>query len=157
VAEQPQAFERISAASRSRLARLALGVTVLVLAFSAVADGAGSSLKLTGPRSNKLGTRFSYTISGYAAGAGDYVVAWEQLYPRSGCAGTYAAESARAFLPSTYGIGLETATSVRPGSSFSIGAAFHAVNPGQHRLCAYLISLETGATYAHAAAWWTNR
>jgi hypothetical protein len=153
--EQPPAPGRISGANRSRRGRVLLGVTMLVLAVSAVAYGAGSSLKLTGPHSNKLGTIFSYKISGFA-GAADFVVAWEQTFPRSGCASTYAAESTRAFLPSTYGIGLETATSVRHSSAFSIVAGFHAVNSGEHGICAYLISLETGATYAHAAAWWTN-
>jgi len=132
-------------------------VTVIVLVLAGVAYGAGSSLRLTGPGSNKLGTTFSYTISGSATGAADYIVAWEQLYRRSGCAGTYAAESTRAFLPARYGIGLETATSVAKGRTFSVLARFNAVNRGTHGLCAYLISLETGNTYAHAAAWWTNR
>ena len=134
---------------------LAAGILVLVL--SAVAYGAAGPLAITGPHSNKLGTAFSDRISGSATGAADYVVAWEQLYPRSGCASTYAAESTRAFLPSVYGLGLETATPVTRGRSFSIVARFNAVNPGEHGLCAYLISLETGNTYAHAATWWTNR
>ena len=133
-----------------------LGVALLVLAFSAVAYGAGNSLTLTGPRSNKLQTYFKYTIAGVAAGAADYVVAWEQLYPRAGCASTYAAESTRAFLPATYAIALETASPVARGSTFSLVARFHAVNPGEHGICAYVISLETGETYAHAGAWWTN-
>jgi hypothetical protein len=52
-----------------------LGVTAVVLAFVTVALGAGSSIRLTGPSSNKLGTTFSYTISGSATGAADYIVA----------------------------------------------------------------------------------
>ena len=152
--EHPRTAGWVSAASRC--GRVVLAVTVIVLALGAVAYGAGSSLRLTGPGSNKLGTAFSYRIAGSATGAADYVVAWEQLYPRSGCASTYAAESTRAFLPATYGIGLETATSVARGRNFSVVARFNAVNPGKHGLCAYLIRLETGNTYAHAAAWWTN-
>ena len=135
---------------------VALALVVLALGLAAASYGAGNSLALTGPTSNKLGVIFRYRISGFATGAADYVVAWEQLHPRSGCAATYAAESARGFLPSTYGIGLETATRVKQGTEFSIGAPFHAVNPGEHGLCAYLIGLKSARTYAHAAAWWTN-
>jgi hypothetical protein len=140
-----------------RYGRVVLVVaTVAALVFSAVTYAAANSLKLTGPHSNRLGTTFSYKITGYAAGAADFLVAWEQLNPHAGCASTYAAESARGFLPTTYGTGLETAVPVKHGSRVSIVARFHAVNPGEHGLCAYLISLETGDTYAHASVWWTN-
>ena len=133
-----------------------LAVSVIVLALGGVAYGGGSSLRLAGPGSNRLGATFSYTISGSATGAADYLLAWEQLYPRSGCASTYAAESTRAFVPARYGISLETARPVAHGRNFSVVARFNAVNPGKHGLCAYLISLETATTYAHTAAWWTN-
>ena len=140
-----------------RYGRIVLIVaTAAALAFSAVTYAAANSLKLAGPHSNRLGTTFSYKISGYAAGAADFLVAWEQLNPRAGCASTYAAESARGFLPATYGTGLETAVPVKHGSRVSTVARFNAVNPGEHGLCAYLISVETGDTYAHASAWWTN-
>ena len=66
----------------------------------------GSSLRLSGPTSNKLGAAFEYTISGAAVSPANYVVAWEQFYPQSGCANTYAAESTRVFLPNTYGLTL---------------------------------------------------
>src|ERR1700733_9966213 len=114
-------IDRLLPARRTRAPRRLAGggvlviVTVLALALVAAAYGAGSSLELKGPTSNELGTTFSYKISGYAAAAADYVVAWEQLYPRSGCATTYAAKSTRAFLPATYGTALETATPVKPG------------------------------------------
>jgi hypothetical protein len=96
-------IDRLLPPSRTRAPRrLAAGavlvvVSVLGLALGAVAYGAGSSLKLKGPTSNELSTNFSYKISGYAAAAADYVVAWEQLDRRSGCATTNAAESTRAF------------------------------------------------------------
>jgi hypothetical protein len=154
--ERPPASERLRSAGRSQCGRVVLGVALLVLTLSAVAYGAGSSLKLAGPRSNKLQTDFKYVISGVAAGAADFVVAWEQLYPRGGCASTYAAESTRAFLPATYAIALETASPVAQGRTFSLVARFHAVNRGEHGICAYAISLQTGDTYAHAGAWWTN-
>jgi hypothetical protein len=104
-----------------------------------------------------LERRFSDKISGSATGAADYLVAWEQLHPRAGCASTYAAESTRAFLPSTNGLGLETDRPVTQGRNFSVVARFNAVNTGKHGMCSYLINLDMGNTYADAAAWWTNR
>jgi len=154
MSEQLREEGRSSAARRR--SGVVLGVIVVALALVAVAHGAGNALTVTGPRSNKLGTTFTYDIAGSAVGGADYLVGWEQLHPRSGCASTYAAESTRMFLPSMYDIALETARPVTPNSSFSTVAHFNAVNPGEHGLCVYLISVETGDTYAHVAAWWTN-
>jgi hypothetical protein len=141
---------------RGRFVRLLAIGCVVALALSTATYGAGASLRVTGPGSNRLGTTFRYRITGFAGGRGDYVVAWEQYYRRAGCARTYAAESTRVFLTSTYDLALETTMPVTPGSSYSITAAFNAVNPGQHGICAYLINLDTGDTYGHAGAWWTN-
>ena len=114
----------------------------------------GSSLKLSGPKTNKYGTDFDYTISGTAAGPANYLVAWEQYYPQKGCATTYAAESTRAFLPSTYGLTLWLNRAV--STSYSARAAFGAAHLGKHGMCAYLINLTTGDTYAYGGAFWTN-
>jgi hypothetical protein len=82
------------------------GSAAISQASTAGSKSAGSSLKLSGPKTNRFGTDFDYTISGAASGAANYLVAWEQYYPQKGCATTYAAESTRAFLPSTYGLTL---------------------------------------------------
>ena len=114
----------------------------------------GSSLELNGPKTNKLGTDFKYVISGRADSPANYLVAWEQYYPQRGCAATYAAESTRTFLPSTYGL---TLWLNRPVSgNYSVIAAFGAAHPGEHGMCAYLISLTTGDTYAYGGAFWDN-
>jgi len=123
-------------------------------ASTAGSHSAGSSLKLSGPKTNKFGTDFDYTIAGTAAGAANYLVAWEQYYPQKGCASTYAAESTQAFLPSTYGLTLWLNRSV--SGAYSVRAAFGAAHLGKHGMCAYLINLTTGDTYAYGGAFWTN-
>ncbi|MGO9962942.1 MAG: hypothetical protein ACLPUG_05860 [Acidimicrobiales bacterium] len=115
---------------------------------------AGSSLKLNGPTSNKLGKPFEYTISGTAVGPANYVVAWEQFYPQGGCASTYAAESTRVYLPNTYGLTLFENRSV--SQNYSMVEHFGADHVGKHGVCAYLIDLATGNTYAYAGQFWTN-
>jgi hypothetical protein len=140
---------------------ISVGATMLFVGSAAISQAStagshstGSSLALTGPKTNKFGTDFSYTISGTAAGAADYLVAWEQYYPQKGCATTYAAESTRAFLPSTYAL---TLWLNRPVSgAYSVRTAFGAAHLGKHGMCAYLINLSTGDTYAHGGAFWTN-
>jgi hypothetical protein len=101
-----------------------------------------------------MGVNFNYTISGTANSPADFVVAWEQLYPQTGCARTYAAESTRAFLPATYGLTLWLDRTV--SHSYSLVARFGAHNNGKHGVCAYLINLATGDTYAYGGAFWTN-
>ena len=89
-----------------------------------------------------------------AAGAANFVVAREQYYPHSGCAATFAAESTRAFLPSTYR--LTPWVDQRVHGNYSITAHFGAANLGKHGMCAYLISLSSGNTHAHGGIFWTN-
>lgn len=140
-----------------RSVRVALLAPALALAvFAPSALGVGSSVKLAGPHANRLGSFFTYRLTGFAAGGADHVVAWEQLYPRPACAPSYAAESARTFLPLTYGLMPAGDEALTPGRTFSTNLSFHAVNPGSHALCVYLISVETGRTFAHAKASWTN-
>ncbi len=129
---------------------VAPGVAGAAPASQSVAD----SLHLKGPTVNKIGTDFDYTISGSASAPGDFLVAWEQYYPVTGCAATYAAESARTFESSTYELTLWLDGSV--SGTFSKAAEFGADHPGKHGMCVYLISLTTGNTYAHAGAFWTN-
>ena len=150
-----QGCRRLARTARSRRGRLAAGAAVVAIALApAIALAASNSLKVTGPTSNTLGTNFNEQISGYAKGGANFVVAWEQYSPRSGCAATYAAESTRAFFPGTWGLTVWTHQSV--SGKYSITARFGAVNPGRHGLCAYLINVSTGATYAHASIFWTN-
>ncbi|MGA3352033.1 MAG: hypothetical protein ABSD85_02465 [Acidimicrobiales bacterium] len=137
-------------------AAVAMLVAVPIAASQASTVGprsAGSSLKLTGPKTNKMGAGFVYKISGTAKGAANFVVAWEQFYEQSGCAKTYAAESTRAFQPS-YAVTLFLDEAV--SHSFSTREDFYAEHSGKHGICAYLINLSTGDTYASAGAFWTN-
>jgi hypothetical protein len=117
-------------------------------------NSSGSSLKLSGPKHNKMNASFDYTISGNANGSANYLVAWEQYYPQSGCARTYAAESTRAFLPYTYGLTLFLNRAV--SHNYSTSQAFAAVHAGKHGMCAYLINLASGNTIAYAGAFWIN-
>jgi len=140
---------------RSWRAQLAAAGAVIGLALvPAVGVAISNSLHVSGPKSNKIGQNFNEQISGYAKGGANFVVAWEQYYPRSGCAATYAAESTRAFLPGTYGLTLWIDQPVH--GKYSITAHFGAANLGKHGLCAYLISLSSGSTYAHGSIFWTN-
>jgi len=140
---------------RSRRAQLAAAGALAALALVPAASVATSaSLRLSGPTSNKLGQNFNYKITGVATATANFVVAWEQYYPRSGCAATYAAESTRAFLPGTYGLTLWL--DQRVTGHYSLLARFGAANPGKHGICAYLINLSSGNTYAHAGQFWTN-
>jgi hypothetical protein len=136
------------------LAMLTAVLAAMSQASTASTRSGGSSLVLRGPKTNKYGSDFDYTISGTASGAADYLVAWEQYYPQSGCASTYAAESTRTFLPDTYGLTLWLNRSV--SGSYSALAEFGASHLGKHGMCAYLINLSTGDTYAHGGAFWTN-
>jgi len=141
---------------------LVAAIATVLTAVPCVASGAairtsqsgGNSLKLSGPTSNKIGASFKYSISGTAVSPADYVVAWEQYYPQAGCASTYAAESTRAFLPDTYGVTLFEDRSV--SHTYSMVEQFGADHVGKHGICAYLIDLATGDTYAHAGQFWTN-
>jgi hypothetical protein len=117
-------------------------------------NSGGSSLKLSGPKNNRMDTSFDYTISGTATGSANYLVAWEQYYPQSGCARTYAAESTRVFLPYTYGLTLFVNKAV--SHKYSSVEAFEAAHLGKHGICAYLINLASGDTVANGGAFWTN-
>ena len=127
---------------------------VASVASTQTSHAAGSSLRLSGPTSNKVGTAFDYTISGVAISPADYVVAWEQFYPQEGCASTYAAESTRTFFPNTYGLTLFENRTV--SHNYTLVEHFGAAHLGKHGICAYLIDLATGDTYADAGAFWTN-
>ncbi len=123
-------------------------------ASTAGSRSAESTLRLSGPKTNKIGTDFDYTVSGHASGAANSVVAWEQFNEQSGCASTYAAESTRVFLQSTYELTLWLNRSV--SSNYSLLARFGADHSGRHGMCAYLINLSSGDTYAYGGAFWTS-
>jgi hypothetical protein len=131
---------------------LAAGIAVVA---SHRAGAAGNSVSLSGPASNVMGTNFNYTVSGTASGAANREVSFEQFNKAGGCSSSFAGESAREFLAnSTYEITFWASAAAR--GSFSATDAFGAAHPGVHGVCAYLINASTGATYAHAQAWWTN-
>jgi hypothetical protein len=102
-----------------------------------------------------MGSNFNYTVSGTASAPANREVSFEQFNKASGCSPTFAGEASRDFLANaTYEITFWA--SAAASGSFSATDAFGAAHPGVHGVCAYLISAATGATYAHAQAWWTN-
>jgi hypothetical protein len=138
---------------------LATGVGAIAIAASAMLPTTASattySMRVTGPISNLMNANFNEAISGVSSSPANYVVAWEQFYKRTGCATTFAQESTRAFFSSTWGLTAWLAQPVRAGGYTAV-ARFGARNLGTHGMCAYLINLSTGATYAHSSIWWTN-
>lgn len=133
-----------------------LGPSAGAFASSATRSVTGNSLHISGPTSNQQGMNFNETISGVANSPANYVVAWEQFYKHAGCAATFAQESTRAFFVNKYGLTTWLAKPVSPGGNYTAVAHFGAQNLGVHGMCAYLINLSTGATYAHDGIWWTN-
>ncbi|HTX09959.1 MAG TPA: hypothetical protein VME22_15170 [Solirubrobacteraceae bacterium] len=125
----------------------------LLVASSTTAYAADNSLKLSGAAKNQLGQNFNWTISGFAGGAANRVVAYEQFYKKSGCASTYAAEKGRVSKPS-YAVTLWLSRSVH--AHYSLVAEFGADHAGVHGICAYLINRLSGQTYEHAGGWWDN-
>jgi hypothetical protein len=127
----------------------------LLAASSTAAYAASNSLELSGAAKNTLGQNFNWTIRGFAGGAANRVVAYEQFYKKSGCAETYLAERARVSKPS-YAVTLWLNQAVGPHAHYSLVARFGADHTGVHGICAYLINRRTGDTYAHAGGWWDN-
>ncbi|MGH9020350.1 MAG: hypothetical protein ACRDV0_04960 [Acidimicrobiales bacterium] len=126
-----------------------------MLTLSHGASAAGNSLKLAGPTSNKLGTNFNFLVTGSASAPANHVVAFEQVDKVNGCASTFAAEAVRLIIEnSTYGVYLWD--NVAASGTYSVTARFGADHPGVHGICAYLINLSTGTTYANAGVFWTN-
>jgi hypothetical protein len=145
---------------RNRLAALAGGVVVVAAAVVLVLVlTSGTSPRPTprpttsvhGPKTNTLGQKFNFTITGRASGPANYLYAWEQRIPGSGCASTYAAEKAR-----TTSYQLEQVVASHVSGPYSLVAGFSAHHLGEHGICAYLINESSGTTYAHAGAFWTN-
>jgi len=133
-----------------------IAVATVPAAISGSASASGSTLHVSGATSNLMHTNFKETISGFAVSPANYVVAFEQFYKHSGCATTFAAESTRSFFPRIWGLTNWLARPVSAGHHYSVVAAFGAQNLGTHGMCAYLINLSTGATYAHGQIWWNN-
>ncbi len=141
---------------RHRLLLVVAGALISSLVVVPSASASGDTLRLSGPGSNRMGTDFTYVMTGETSGLADHLVAWEQFNKVSGCATTFAAESARALLdPSTlYSLTLWNNQSV--SGTYSVTARFGASHLGVHGICAYLIDLTTGETFATAGAFWTN-
>ena len=137
-------------------AAAAMTAAAVPTAVTGGAAASGSTLHVSGPTSNLMHTNFNETIAGVAVSPANYVVAWEQFYKHGGCAPTFAAESSRAFFPRTWGLTTWLARPVTAGHYYSVVAAFGAQNLGTHGMCAYLINLSSGVTYAHGQIWWLN-
>lgn len=135
---------------------VALTAATVPTVVTSGASASGSTLHVSGPTSNLMHTNFNETISGVAVSPANYVVAWEQFYKHTGCASTFSAEATRAFFPGLWGISPWLARPVAAGKRYSAVAAFGAQNLGTHGMCAYLINLSSGATYAHGQIWWNN-
>jgi hypothetical protein len=131
-------------------------VVAFTLGPASSALAAGGTLRVSGPASNVMGQNFNYVISGIAPALANRVVVWEQDNKASGCAPTFAAESARALLDPTAMYGLTLRSNLAVSGSYSVTARFGAAQLGVHGMCAYLINLATGATYASSGAFWTN-
>jgi hypothetical protein len=133
-------------------------VLVAVVATLALAGpaSAGGTMTASGPATNTMGTDFNYVLSGTASGPANRVVAWEQAVKANGCAPTFAAEAARELFQPTSLYELTVWTNRPVSGSYSVTAAFGARNLGVHGICAYLINVTTGQTYAQAGAFWTN-
>jgi hypothetical protein len=129
--------------------RAAVASVVLVLATATSALGAGTSIRLAGPRVNRFQTPFHYVASGFASGAANHVWAWETPATRS-CAATYREEIHRGR------IFLFLSMSVAHDRGFSFVIRFFVRNRESHRLCAYVVNEHSGATFAHAEASWRN-
>ena len=127
------------------IAASVLGWTSLAIAKSV------SSIKLTGPSSNKIGQSFAIKMSGYAAAPANRVVAGEQTSTAKVCAGKYTTEYPRNDYYPAFG------DTVGKNKRFKgLTVAFSAQVPGKHALCAYVINSSTYKTYAHAEITWTN-
>jgi len=139
----------IAATASATLATAALSAAI-VPAAAVAAAARRNRIGVHGPTTNTLGNNFSETVTGFAAGAANYVASGEQFNKGSGCAATYAAEKVRSdFTPWPSGSG-----SVH--GSFSLVARFGAANAGTHGICSYLIKRSTGKTFAHASLFWKN-
>jgi len=136
---------------------VALLAALLALAACSVADAASSTISLKGPTANNANVAFTYTISGNT-GQADFLVYYEQFNKLSGCSSTWAGEEARAlFDNNSYEITQPVTAPEHTNAKLSTAVSLFSRNPGVHGLCAYLISLANGNTYADASAWWTNK
>lgn len=138
------------------VAAVAVSAATVPSLITGSASASGSTLHVSGPTSNVMHTDFNETISGVAVSPANYVVAWEQFYKHGGCASTFAAESTRTFFQGHWGLSTWLAKPVSPGHHYNVVAAFGAQNLGTHGMCAYLINLASGTTYAHGQIWWYN-
>jgi hypothetical protein len=131
-----------------------IGVGCVGLALCVSALAAGTSLHLSGPTSNKIGTSFTYKISGFFARPYDAVVTFQAL-ATSGCASTEQDELVRWHEGKTaHPYSYIYAESNRP---FSFHVHFKAKVPGKHDFCVYVVENKPEApTGAHARAQWTN-
>ena len=140
-------MNRISLRRVGRCAVVGGLVTLSMGALSApaLAHHKHSSVSITGPTSVQLGTPFSFKVKGFLAKPATDVGVWELPNP---CG---------AKVTSAIGSGGEL-QQVQPhqGHKFSLNVNLFARVPGGHYLCAYVFSLPSRKTYAHAQHTWSN-
>ncbi len=117
-----------------------------LLLFAAVALAASNKLHVSAPKSVKLGSSYTVTVSGNASGNANFVVGWERANVK--CKKNYDKEY--------HFLGNPTSASISMPVSghFSQGLTFTAQHKGKGYLCAYLINQTTTHTYKHATAHW---
>jgi hypothetical protein len=141
---------RMSRSRATLTARPPAVAAMLALALPLSALASASSIKVTGPSSVKIGTRFVYKVSGFAASPANFLAIWEAP-PTIRCARTYDREYNLSSSLSYIG-----GKHLKAGRDFSRSTTFTAKHAGTHYLCAYLINLRSTKTYAHAAAHWSD-
>ncbi len=102
-----------------------------------------AALSLSGPSSNKLGSAFSYKVSGNPSAAAEFVAV---EVTGSACAASASAYSASS----------ERVHQTVPAGAFDVTFHLTAEPAGTFALCVYLLNPATHATEAHAGAHWTN-
>jgi hypothetical protein len=103
----------------------------------------GNTLSLSGPTTNKLGSKFNYEVSAHLAAPA--------LFLAFNPAGTTCAATA-----SSYPRASAHVHQSLPSGSLALTFNLVAEPAGSFALCVYVVNPSTGATEAHAAAHWTN-
>jgi hypothetical protein len=107
-----------------------------------VTSGSGG-LSLSGPRSNKLGSSFSYVVSATTSSAAIFAAFEVSGATCAASAAGYPASAERVHEPV-------------PVGSFHVTFHLVAEPAGTFALCLYLLNPSTHATEAHAGGHWTN-
>jgi hypothetical protein len=141
----------LAGVSRRWVVLTALLGFALMIAVSASALASSSSVKITGPSSVKVGTKFQFKISGFDAKPADRLDLFEASVPCS-------ASASNETLVQSVNPLLNNDTNVKKNHSFSETLKLSAKHAGTHYLCAYLVidKAPSFTTKAHAQKKWTD-